>query len=122
MGCAEPPLHPVSLRSQSHLQGSRLTTRQGELRVQDAYSLRCIPQVHGASWQARTFTFKVDVPEDAETYHPYEEPVIQALVTFRSGSVETVKKDGLNGPSAALHDVGLTMSPEDIVVNTGDRS
>ncbi|HHY93975.1 MAG TPA: histidine ammonia-lyase [Firmicutes bacterium] len=29
-------------------EGSRLTTRPGELRVQDAYSLRCIPQVHGA--------------------------------------------------------------------------
>ena len=29
--------------------GSRLTTRQGQLRVQDAYGLRCIPQIHGAS-------------------------------------------------------------------------
>ncbi|MFO8061246.1 MAG: histidine ammonia-lyase [Bacillota bacterium] len=28
--------------------GSTLVTRQGELRVQDPYSLRCIPQVHGA--------------------------------------------------------------------------
>lgn len=34
------------------LEGSRLTTRQGELRVQDAYSLRCLPQVHGASRQS----------------------------------------------------------------------
>ncbi|MGL4209605.1 MAG: histidine ammonia-lyase [Candidatus Adiutrix sp.] len=31
------------------LKGSKLTTRQGQLRVQDAYSLRCIPQIHGAS-------------------------------------------------------------------------
>lgn len=29
--------------------GSKLTTRQGELRVQDAYTLRCVPQIHGAS-------------------------------------------------------------------------
>lgn len=28
--------------------GSRLTTASGEIRVQDAYALRCIPQVHGA--------------------------------------------------------------------------
>lgn len=35
----------------SLLQGSALTTRQGEVRVQDAYSLRCIPQVHGATRQ-----------------------------------------------------------------------
>ncbi|WP_246238776.1 histidine ammonia-lyase [Paenibacillus anseongensis] len=33
------------------LQGSKLTTRQGEIRVQDAYSLRCLPQVHGATRQ-----------------------------------------------------------------------
>ncbi|OPL08621.1 MAG: histidine ammonia-lyase [delta proteobacterium ML8_F1] len=30
-------------------EGSKLTTRQGELRMQDAYSLRCTPQIHGAS-------------------------------------------------------------------------
>lgn len=70
--------------------------------------------------EERTFTFKVDVPEDAETYHPYEEPVIQALVKFRSGSVETVKKEELNGTIAVLPDVGLAMSPEDLVVNTAD--
>jgi histidine ammonia-lyase len=32
-----------------HLRGSERTTEQGELRVQDPYSLRCIPQVHGAT-------------------------------------------------------------------------
>lgn len=31
---------------------SRLTTAPGEIRTQDAYTLRCIPQVHGASRQA----------------------------------------------------------------------
>lgn len=34
------------------LEGSKLTSRQGELRVQDAYTLRCVPQVHGASLDA----------------------------------------------------------------------
>lgn len=37
------------------LEGSKLTTRQGEMRVQDAYSLRCIPQVHGASQQTLVY-------------------------------------------------------------------
>ncbi|PNR93636.1 histidine ammonia-lyase [Petrotoga sp. 9PWA.NaAc.5.4] len=31
------------------LENSNMVSRQGQLRVQDAYSLRCIPQVHGAS-------------------------------------------------------------------------
>ncbi|MBN2540756.1 MAG: histidine ammonia-lyase [Bacilli bacterium] len=34
------------------LKDSKLTTKQGELRVQDAYSLRCSPQVLGASLDA----------------------------------------------------------------------
>ncbi|MGZ0052953.1 histidine ammonia-lyase [Brevibacillus gelatini] len=33
----------------AHLSGSERTTEQGELRVQDPYSLRCLPQVHGAT-------------------------------------------------------------------------
>ncbi|MCL5040651.1 MAG: histidine ammonia-lyase [Firmicutes bacterium] len=34
------------------LEGSQLTTDPGEIRVQDAYTLRCLPQVHGASRDA----------------------------------------------------------------------
>lgn len=47
------PGHAVTARHlREALEGSRLTTRPGELRVQDAYSLRCIPQIHGASRDA----------------------------------------------------------------------
>lgn len=31
------------------LEGSKRVTKQGEVRMQDSYTLRCIPQVHGAS-------------------------------------------------------------------------
>lgn len=41
----------VAERMRTRLADSQLTTTQGELRVQDAYSLRCIPQVLGAAWQ-----------------------------------------------------------------------
>ena len=37
------------------LKGSTYITQQGELRVQDPYSLRCVPQVHGASKDALAF-------------------------------------------------------------------
>ncbi|MBX5435678.1 MAG: histidine ammonia-lyase [Alicyclobacillaceae bacterium] len=47
-----PELQEVAARLRRWLSGSRRVTRQGEIRVQDAYSLRCIPQIHGASWQA----------------------------------------------------------------------
>ncbi|RIM23677.1 histidine ammonia-lyase, partial [Staphylococcus cohnii] len=41
----------VAARMLDWLEGSELTTTQGEVRVQDAYTLRCIPQIHGASFQ-----------------------------------------------------------------------
>ncbi|MCX7883764.1 MAG: histidine ammonia-lyase [Caloramator sp.] len=41
------------------LEGSSLTTKQGEIRVQDAYTLRCIPQIHGASKDAIEYVKKV---------------------------------------------------------------
>ena len=47
--------HPGQVLSAKHLagllKGSRIPRTQGEgSRIQDAYCLRCIPQVHGAAW------------------------------------------------------------------------
>ncbi|SES98784.1 histidine ammonia-lyase [Anaerobranca gottschalkii] len=42
---------------------SRLVSRQGELRVQDPYTLRCIPQVHGGSREALDYVKKVVLTE-----------------------------------------------------------
>jgi len=42
----------VARHMREALEGSRLITNSGELRVQDAYSIRCVPQVHGASRDA----------------------------------------------------------------------
>jgi len=53
------------------LSGSKLTTRQGELRVQDAYSLRCLPQVHGATRQVLAYAEdKIAVEINAATDNP----------------------------------------------------
>ena len=41
------------------LNNSHLATRAGELRVQDAYSIRCIPQVHGAIRLAYDYAYNV---------------------------------------------------------------
>ncbi len=38
---------------------SNLTTNQGEIRVQDPYTLRCIPQVHGGSREAIDYVEKI---------------------------------------------------------------
>lgn len=53
------------------LEGSRMTTRQGELRVQDAYSLRCTPQVHGASKDAINYVKeRVEIEINSVTDNP----------------------------------------------------
>src|SRR5690625_1974115 len=61
----------VAERMLNWLDGSNLVTRQGEKRIQDAYSIRCIPQVHGASWQALDYVKeKLEIEMNAATDNP----------------------------------------------------
>lgn len=61
----------VAKRIETILQDSELTTNQGEIRMQDAYSLRCIPQVHGAVWQTVNYARKIIMTEvNAVTDNP----------------------------------------------------
>lgn len=53
------------------LKESKNITRQGELRVQDAYSLRCVPQVHGASKDALNYVKeKIEIEINSVTDNP----------------------------------------------------
>jgi len=53
------------------LKGSQMTTVQGEIKVQDAYSLRCTPQVHGASRDAIDFVKnKIEIEMNSVTDNP----------------------------------------------------
>ena len=61
----------TAARIRGYLSDSLLTTTQGELRVQDAYSLRCIPQVHGATWQTLDYVKeKLEIEMNAATDNP----------------------------------------------------
>lgn len=53
------------------LQGSESVKKQGQLRVQDPYSLRCLPQIHGASKDAINYILsKVEIELNAVTDNP----------------------------------------------------
>lgn len=53
------------------LSESKMTTKQGDIRVQDAYSLRCTPQVHGASKDAINYVKeKVEIEINSVTDNP----------------------------------------------------
>ena len=61
----------VASRIRSYLADSELITKQGEMRIQDAYSIRCIPQVLGASWQTLNYVKdKLDIEINAATDNP----------------------------------------------------
>ncbi len=69
--------HPGQAASAAHLRalldGSaiRESHRRGDPRVQDAYSLRCMPQVHGAAMQAFAFVRQVlEVEANSATDNP----------------------------------------------------
>ncbi|MEW9123207.1 MAG: histidine ammonia-lyase [Thermotaleaceae bacterium] len=52
-------------------QGSKSVTRQGQIRVQDPYTLRCIPQIHGASRDAVEYVKgKIMIEINAATDNP----------------------------------------------------
>lgn len=53
------------------LENSNNTTRQGQIRVQDAYSLRCCPQIHGASKDAVDYVRgRVEIEINSVTDNP----------------------------------------------------
>ena len=53
------------------LKNSEMTSKQGDIRVQDAYSLRCCPQVHGASKDAINYVKeRVEIEMNSVTDNP----------------------------------------------------
>lgn len=74
------------------LKGSRLVSEPGELRVQDAYSLRCVPQVHGATRDALAYVRQVI---ETEINSASDNPLI-----FKDGSV--VSGGNFHGQPVAL--------------------
>lgn len=72
----------VAKRLKSILSDSKLTTHQGEKRVQDAYSLRCSPQVLGASLDAINYVHDVVEKEmNAVTDNPLVFPLKEKVLS-----------------------------------------
>ncbi|NLG78684.1 MAG: histidine ammonia-lyase [Firmicutes bacterium] len=74
------------------LEGSRLVSAPGELRVQDAYSLRCIPQIHGATMDALGYVKRV---LETEINSASDNPLV-----FEDGSV--ISGGNFHGQPVAL--------------------
>ena len=93
---------PAPPRCAPLLEGSRLATRQGELRVQDAYALRCAPQVHGASRDAVDYVCAVVSNElNAVTDNPIIFPA-EAGSTDPEGIGDILSGGNFHGEPIAL--------------------
>nr|WP_095396671.1 PIG-L family deacetylase [Cytobacillus praedii] len=64
--------------------------------------------------------YEVQVPKDAEYYHAYLDSVIRTKVQYEFNGTQTSQINELKETIAVLPDVGITLSPEDIVVNSAD--
>lgn len=61
---------------------SEMTTKQGEHRVQDAYSLRCTPQIHGASKDAIEYVKnKINIEINSVTDNPIIFPEQEEVIS-----------------------------------------
>ncbi|RFC54632.1 histidine ammonia-lyase [Brumimicrobium aurantiacum] len=65
-----------------HLEGSQFITQE-KVHVQDPYSFRCVPQVHGASWDTIEYaeqivTREINAVTDNPTIFPDEDLVVSA--------------------------------------------
>ena len=100
--------HPGALASgdrlRDYLRGSRLVTSPGELRVQDAYSLRCVPQVHGATRSALGHVREVlEIEMNSATDNP--------LLVLDAASWDVISCGNFHGQpvSAAMDYLGLSV-------------
>ncbi|RDU37001.1 hypothetical protein DRW41_09925 [Neobacillus piezotolerans] len=101
--------------------GQELKNAKAELLVPDGWKVSGNGSAGSLSpGEAAKLTFKVAVPKDADYYHAYNEPAIRTAVSFESAGAKTVQVKELDGTVAVLPDVALTLSPEDIVVNTAN--
>lgn len=95
------------------VEDSRLTTRQGELRVQDAYTLRCIPQVHGACRDAILYAKGIVENElNAVTDNPLIFPHMEAFlegVKGTEGKNDTDPGDIISGGNFHGEPIALAM-------------
>ncbi|SFC51646.1 NPCBM-associated, NEW3 domain of alpha-galactosidase [Bacillus sp. OV322] len=65
-----------------------------------------------------SFTYNITVPKNAAYYDPYQAPAIQAKINYKAKGTAASHVQDLEGTIAVLPEVGLTLSPDNLVVNT----
>ncbi len=70
--------------------------------------------------ETKTAVFHLEVPEGEGYYHPYDEPVIQPIISYKEKGTETALPLELDNTAAVLPELSVSVDPESIMVNTAD--
>lgn len=70
--------------------------------------------------QEKSWEFNVKVPNDAAYFHPYDEPLIQAKLSYQFEDITAQHRLTPTETVAVLPALSLTVNPDNIVVNTID--
>lgn len=124
----------TALNIRNLLKGSELTTRP-KVHVQDPYSFRCIPQVHGASKDAITYvanvlTTEINSVTDNPTVFPDEDLIISGgnfhgqplALAFDFLAMALAELGNISERRTAQLILGLRNLPEFLVTNPGVNS
>ncbi|MFD1168248.1 NEW3 domain-containing protein [Oceanobacillus caeni] len=70
--------------------------------------------------ESKSVTYTVNIPDDAEYFNPYEEPIIQTKITFKENGVESTKILDLDNTVAVLPEISISAEPKNLFVNTDE--
>ncbi|WP_342748227.1 NEW3 domain-containing protein [Virgibacillus ndiopensis] len=70
--------------------------------------------------ESKTITFNFNVPDNAEYYHSYEEPILQGYISFKEKGMLASSIVKFDNTIAVLPDLSVKPNPENIMINTAD--
>lgn len=92
-----------------------------DLLVADGWNVSNLQEVSELQpGEETTFTSTVHVPGDAALFHPYDDAVLEINVNYSMNGVSINTVEAVDETIAVLPDIGLTLDPENLVVNTAD--
>lgn len=105
-------------------------TNEGDQKIKHVQAALSLPEgwknhksiqlKHLKPGETKTAVFHVEVPNDERYYHPYDEPVIQPIVSYKEKGTETSIQLEMDNTVAVLPEMGVSIDPENIMVNTAD--
>ncbi|WP_085992994.1 NEW3 domain-containing protein [Oceanobacillus senegalensis] len=96
-----------------HIDASLVTPENWEVNSNNAFK-------HLKPGESTSVTYTVTVPDDAEYFKAYAEPIIQVKISFKERGVKSTQIVELDNSIAVLPELSVTPDPVNLTVNTAD--